>query len=177
MRMSKPLWTRRSAMGGGCGAVVKKGAPVLEGEVGGDDGCGALIAAVEDLVEEVGAASVEVQVAQLVDQQEGGSGPGGETTVEGVASGAGDEVVDEICGGGESDTVAAEAGELADGVGEVGLADAGGPDEDAVGLVAEEVERGGAQDQLAVDARQRPRSRSPLPGPARAARPTSALLV
>jgi hypothetical protein len=42
-------------------------------------------------------------------------------------------------------------GELSDGVGEVGLADAGGADEDAVCLLVDEFEGGGAHDDLAVD--------------------------
>ena len=44
--------------------------------------------------------------------------------MQGIAGLRGDEVVDEIGGEDEADAVAAEAGELADGVGEVGLADA-----------------------------------------------------
>ena len=56
--------------GGGGGGVVEELAPVLEGEIGGDDGGGALIAAIEDLVEEVGAAGIEGEVAQLVDEEQ-----------------------------------------------------------------------------------------------------------
>src|SRR5262249_2056790 len=46
------------AVGDGRGGrgVVEELAPLLEGEVGGDDGGGALIAAVEDLVEQIRAA-------------------------------------------------------------------------------------------------------------------------
>jgi hypothetical protein len=40
--------------GAGGGGIVERFAPVLEGQVGGDDGGGALVALVEDLVEEVG---------------------------------------------------------------------------------------------------------------------------
>ena len=65
---------------------------------------------------------------------------------------SGDEIVDEIGGRGEADTLTAQAGELTDGISEVSLADPRGADEDAVGLVADEVERGGAHDLLAVDA-------------------------
>ena len=65
--------------GGSGGGVVEELSPVLEGEIGGDDGGGALIAVVEDLVEEVGAAGIEGEVAQFVDEEQLGGGPGGET--------------------------------------------------------------------------------------------------
>ncbi len=60
--------------------------------------------------------------------------------MEDVSCLAGNEVVDEVGGNDEAHAVAAQTGELADGVGQVGLADAAGTDEDAVGLVANEVE-------------------------------------
>ena len=135
----------------GCGLVVEQLAPVLEGEVGGDDGGGPLIAAVEDLVEEVGAARVEGEVAKLVDEDQVVAGPSGEAPGEGVFGLAGDEVVDEVGGEDESSAVSAEAGELAEGIGQVSLADAAGSDEDAVGFLGEEVERGGAGDEVFVD--------------------------
>ena len=110
--------------GGGGGAVVEELAPIFEGEIGGDDGGGALVAAVEDLVEQVSAAGVEAEVAELVDEEQRGRRLGGEAPVKGVARLRGDEIVDEIGGEDEADAVAAEASELADGIGEVGLADA-----------------------------------------------------
>jgi hypothetical protein len=137
--------------GGGSGAVVEQVAPVLEGQVGGDDGGGALVALVEDLVEQVGAAGVEAQVAELVDEEKVGSRPSGEAAVEGVAGLAGDEVVDEIGGEYEADAVAAQARELTDGIGEMGFADSARTEKDAVGLVTNEVERGGTGDDVSVD--------------------------
>ena len=138
--------------GGGGGGVVEELSPVLEGEVGGDDGRGALIALVEDLVEQIGAAGVEGQVSQLVDEQEVVGGPSREAPGEGVACLGGDELVDEIGGEGETHAVAAQAGELAESVGEVGFPDAGGSEKDDVGALAYEVERGRARDQIAIDA-------------------------
>ncbi len=131
--------------------VVEELAPVFEGEVGGDDGGGALVALVEDLVEQVGAARVEGEVAELVDQEQVVAGPGSEAPGERVFGLAGDEVVDEICGYDEADAVAAEAGELAEGVGEMGLADAARADEDAVGLLGEEVEGSKGDAEILVD--------------------------
>jgi RepB plasmid partitioning protein len=51
--------------GAGGSGVVEELAPVLEGQVGGDDGRGALVALVKDLVEQVGAACIEGQVSDL----------------------------------------------------------------------------------------------------------------
>ena len=86
-----------------------------------------MIPAVEDLVQEVGAAGVEAEMAELIYEEQLVGGPGGEATVQTVAGLGRDEVVDEVGGGNEADAVTAQASELADGVGEMGLADAGGP--------------------------------------------------
>lgn len=56
--------------GDGGGGVVKGVAPVLEGEACGDDGAGALVAAIEDLVQQVRAACIEGEGAELVDEDE-----------------------------------------------------------------------------------------------------------
>lgn len=72
------VWSVYEAVGdGGCsGRVVEQLAPVLEGQVGGDDGRCALIALVEDLVEQVGTTSVEAEVSELVDEKRIEGGPG-----------------------------------------------------------------------------------------------------
>lgn len=142
------------AVGDGAGGsgVVEELAPILEGEIGGDDGRGTLVALVEDLVEQVGPASVEGEVAELIDDEEVEGGPGGETTTQRVAGLGGDELVDEIGGERETDAVAAEACELAECVGEVGFPDAGGTEKNDVGPLAEEVERCGTHDEIAIDA-------------------------
>ncbi len=137
--------------GAGRGGVVEEVSPILEGQIGGDDGCRALIAAIEELVEQIGAARVEAEVAELVDEDEIWASPEVEASSEGVSLGGGDKLVDEIGGEGEADGVAADASELAEGVGEVGLADAARADEDAVGLLLDEVECGGLDDEVAID--------------------------
>ncbi len=68
-----------------------------------------------------------------------------------IAGLRGDEVVDEVGGRDETDAVTAETGELANGVGEVGLADARRADENAVGLIGDELQSGGALDDIAVN--------------------------
>lgn len=138
--------------GGGSGAVVKQLPPVLQGQVGGDDGGGPLVALVEDLVQEVRATGVEAEVLQLVNQQQFQSGPSRQAAVKGVAALAGDEVIDQVRGDDEADAATTEAGELIDGVGEMSLPDAAGADEDDVGLLLDEVQGGRTRHQLAVDA-------------------------
>jgi hypothetical protein len=71
--------------------------------------------------------------------------------VEAVTRLGGEEIIDEIGGGGEADAVAAQARELADGVGKMSFAHSRRADEDAIGLVADEVERGGTHHEIAVD--------------------------
>jgi len=71
--------------------------------------------------------------------------------VQGVPRLAGDEVVDQVRGDREADAVAAQTSQLADGVGEVRLADAAGADEDDVALVPNEVEGGSLGDDVSVD--------------------------
>jgi len=70
--------------GGGGGSVVEEFSPVFESEVGGDDGGGAEVTFVEDLVEEVGTSGVEAEVAEFVDKQQVGCGPCGKASMQGV---------------------------------------------------------------------------------------------
>src|SRR5271163_3817303 len=133
------------------GGVVEQVSPIFEGEVGGDNGGGAQIALVDDLVEQVGAAGIEAEIAQLVDEQEVVGGPGREPFAQGVACLGADEVVDEVCGEYESHAIALDAREVSQGVGEVGFADPAGPDEHDVAALAYEVEGGSALDDVAVD--------------------------
>ena len=52
------------------GGVVEELAPLLEGKVCGDDCRGALVALVEDMVEQVRSARVEAEASELVAEQE-----------------------------------------------------------------------------------------------------------
>jgi len=98
------------SVGDGASGVVEELSPIFEGQVGGDDGGGSLVALVEDLVEQVGAAGVEGEVSELVDEQEVVRGPGRESTREGIARLRGDQFVDQVSSEGESHPIAAEAG-------------------------------------------------------------------
>jgi hypothetical protein len=57
------------SVGDGASGVVEELSPIFEGQVGGDDGGGSLVALVEDLVEQVGAAGVEGEVSELVESR------------------------------------------------------------------------------------------------------------
>jgi len=133
------------------GCVVKEGAPVFESEVCGDDGGGAEVSAIEDLVEEVCASGIETQVTEFVDDEEVGGCPCRKASLQGIPLLAGDEVVDEVCGGDEANAISPQAGELSDGVGEVCFADPGGADKDAVCLVFDKLQSGCAHDDFPVD--------------------------
>jgi len=137
--------------GGSRGGILKELAPLFEGQVGGDDGRAALVATIEDLVQQVGAASVEAEVAELVEQDQVIGAPGAQPAVKCVLGLGGHEVVDDVGGRGETDTIAAQAGELADGIGKMRFADARRTDKDDVGALLDEVEGGGAVDDVAVD--------------------------
>jgi hypothetical protein len=54
------------------GGAGEDGGPLLEGEVGGDDGGALLVAAGDDGVEAVGGAAVGGEVAELVEDEEMG---------------------------------------------------------------------------------------------------------
>jgi hypothetical protein len=151
MRTSRPLWNEPVG-DGGCGrGVVEQTSPVFEGEVGGHDSRGAQIALVDDLVEQVGAAGIEAEITQLVDEQEVVGGPGCKPLAQGVACLRGDEVVDEVGGECESHAIPLDAREVSEGVGEVGFPDPAGPDEHDVAALADEVEGGRALDDVAID--------------------------
>jgi hypothetical protein len=114
--------------------------PPGEGLVGGVDGGGALVAAVDDLEEEVGVAGVVGEVADLVEAQELGAGAEAEALLEGVAGVALAEVGEQGAGGGEERGDAAQDGLVAEVLGEHGLADAVGAQEHEVVGLGDEVE-------------------------------------
>ena len=89
---------------------------------------------------------------KFVDEQQVIGGPRGETLIERVSRLGGDQIVDQIGGERETDAVAAQAGELAESVGEVCLSDTARADEDHIAALTDEIERGGARDEIAIDA-------------------------
>ena len=108
---------------------------------------------IEHLVEQVGAAGVEAEVAKLVDEQQIRRTPREQASMQRVPRLCGDEVVDEVGGGDESNAESAQARKHTNRIRKVRLADARAADEDAIGLVANEIERRGALDDVSVDLR------------------------
>lgn len=51
------------------GGAGEDGAPLLEGEVGGDDRRGALVTAADEVIEDLGGAAAAGQIAELVEEQ------------------------------------------------------------------------------------------------------------
>ena len=125
----------------GTGGIGKDGVPVLEGEVGGDEQGAVLVAAADELEEEVGGAGVVGEVAELVDDEQRGPRVVAEPAFEGAGGLLAVEVEEQVGGGGEEGGVASEDGLVGDVLGEHGLAEALGTDEDDVFAAGEEVER------------------------------------
>ena len=57
--------------GGGHDDVTEDGAPVLEAAIRGEDGGALLVAGIDQLEEQVGAAGLDRQVADFIDDQQG----------------------------------------------------------------------------------------------------------
>ena len=94
---------------------------------------------------------VDGKVTEFVDVEEFWAGVFLELLVECMGGLGFAKVVDHTEGGGEEGRLVGEAGLVGDGSGDVGLADAGGADEDDVGILLEEVETEEVLDLLAVD--------------------------
>ncbi len=109
---------------GGGSRVVEQLAPLLERHIRGDDRRPALIPTVDDLIEKISPADVEAQVTEFVDNQQMWARPSADSAAESAPGLTGDEVIEEI--GGEHETNP-EAGDLAEGIREMRLPDAGGP--------------------------------------------------
>ena len=111
--------------GGGDHRVAEDVPPGAEALVAGDDDRAALVAAADELEEQVGALAIDRDVADLVDDQDLRLGEELELLVEAVLGERLAEGGDEPGRGGEQRPVAQLAGLEAEGDREMGLADAG----------------------------------------------------
>ena len=127
--------------GDGARGIGEDGVPVLEGQVGGDEQGAVLVAAADELEEEVGGASVVGEVSELIDHEQRGAGVVAEAAFEGAGGLLSVEVEEEVGGGGEEGGVPGEDGLVGDVLGEHGLTQALRTDEDYVLAAGEEVER------------------------------------
>ena len=130
---------------------MEDGAPLLEGQVRGDDDRALLVAAADDVEEQIGGASVAGDVAEFVENQQVRCDVSLETT-RGRWEGLLSEQVGE-CGveRGESDGVALLEGAQAEVLGERALADAGRSAQQDVLGVLDEVEAEQVLVALAID--------------------------
>lgn len=103
------------------GGVGEDGIPFLEGLMGGQDDGVAFIAVVDDLEEQVGGVSVVGEVADFVEDEQGGASLEAELA---AASGGGIEVEfgDQVRDGAEQDGVAGQDGGMGNVLGDHRLA-------------------------------------------------------
>src|SRR6266567_8788117 len=111
--------------------VGEGGCPLAEGGVGGDRDGGAFLAFGEDLEQQLGAAAVELEVAELVQAEQVDAAVAGDGAREGLVVGGLDELVDQRGGGDVADPVAVFGGGGAQPDQQVGLAGAGVADQAA----------------------------------------------
>ena len=138
---------------GGHDRVAEHVPPLGESLVRGEDHGALLVAGVDELEEEVGGLGVDGDVADLVDDEQGGASVVSELVVEAVGAARRGEGVDELGEGGSVDAAAGLDGGDAERAGEVALAGAGGPEEvDRLGPV-DEVELGEGHDAVPVERR------------------------
>ena len=138
----------------GCGddVVAEDGAPVLEAAIGGEHGGALLVAGVDQLEEQVGAAGVNGQVADLIDDEQGSPVDVAQTRGEGAGALGLGERGDEFGQGGEVDTLVGLDRVHPQGDGEMAFTDAGRA-EQVHGLAAvDEAEFGQGEDAVAVEA-------------------------
>jgi hypothetical protein len=120
----------------------------LEDETG--LGSRALVAAVDDLVEQVGGVGVVGEIADLVDVEQARSGVAGETAAKSLRP-ARAQVFDQLRGGGAQDREAGHDRLMCDVPGDHGLAEAVGADQGEVASLTDELERERALDEVAFD--------------------------
>ena len=136
--------------GDGAGGVGEDGVPVLERQVGCDEQGAVLVTTTDELEEQVGGAGVVGEVAQFVDHDQ--RRPGLRCPLmAGFDPSAEVEVEQEVGGRGEAGGVSGEDGLVGDVLGEHGLAEALGPDQDDVLAAGEEVEGEDAFEGWAVE--------------------------
>ena len=119
--------------------------------VGGNDGRALLVAAGDDLEEQVGVARVVGQVAELVEDQERRTAVVAQAASERGRGVLGGQVVEHGAGGGEACGVPRQQSEVGEIFGDDGLAGGVGANEHDVGGLRNEVERAQFVDRAAVN--------------------------
>src|SRR5207249_8166870 len=137
--------------GGSDDAVAKDLAPAAEALVARKDHRAPLVAAADELEEQVGAGAIDRQVADLVHDQQPRHGVDLEALIEPVLADGPGQGGDHARGRGEEHTVAALDRFEAEPHGEVGFADAGRAEQDDIFPVLDEVAGGERLDLLLVE--------------------------
>ena len=138
--------------GGDGGVVVEDGGPVLEGFVGGEDDGALFVALGDDLEEEVGAVFVQGDVAEFVENEQIWAEVSLDLGFEAVVGLGSEQIIDDFDGGGEENTVAVEAGLVAQCGGQMGLSEPAAAEEDDVAFVGDEAEAEEVLDEGPVEA-------------------------
>ena len=133
------------------GGVGEDLGPFVEDAVGGDDGRAPLIALADHLKQQVGVTLPIGHVSDLIENKQGRRGVVAQASTQVGGAILGGEVPEHVGGGDEASSVAREDGTMGEVLGEHGLADAAGADEDDVDMLAEEVEVEEGLDRVAVD--------------------------
>ena len=127
--------------GDGTGGVGEDGVPAFEREIGRDQDRAVLVAATDDLKEEVCGARIVGQVSDLIDGEECGPGVVPQAAFEGPRGFLPVEVEEQVRGGDEAGGVPGEDRGLHDVLGEHGLPEPLRADEEHVVGTVEEIER------------------------------------
>ena len=148
--VEEPL-ERRGDLRGGTERLV----PLVEAEVGGDDGGAVAVATGDQLVEDAGVVVLALfrAVAEIVDDQEVELAQIGEDVLERVVGEGRIETQEEPVGADEAHAVVGQTGAHAEAGGEMGLADGGWADEEHGLAAVEEAELAQGHDALAAESR------------------------
>ena len=132
--------------------VAEDGAPVLEATIGGEDSGAFLVAGIDQLEEQVGAAGLQGQVTDLIDDEQGGPVDVAQARGEGTGAFGLGERGHEFGQGREIDALMGLDGGDPQGDGQVTFTDAGRA-EQVDGLASvDEAELGQGEDAVAVEA-------------------------
>ena len=146
-------WVQQAVQqGGGHDDVTEDGAPVLEAAIGGKDGGALLVAGIDQLEEQVGAARLDRQVAHLIDDEQGDPVDVAQARLEGTGAFGLGERSNEFGQGREIDALMGLDGGDPQGDGQMALADPGRAEQVDGLATVDEAELGQGEDAVAVEA-------------------------
>ena len=136
---------------GGHDDVTEDGAPVPEAAIRGEDGGALLVAGIDQLEEQVGAAGLDRQVADFIDDEQGDPVDIAQARLEGTGAFGLGERGNEFGQGREIDALMGLDGVHTQGDGQVALADAGRAEQVDSLAAVDEAELGQGEDAVAVE--------------------------